>query len=86
MAGITIGKERDENGMPVVYVGKEKIDGIISLEAEAGYYDPARITMTVLLGSVKIKPFTGIPGSGEKKEMEPGKFAFKEGISNDSIQ
>ncbi len=66
--------DRDENGELCLFVGKERIIGVTDVEIDYSPGSPIKAKITAILG-----------GQYEE-ETEPGKFAFKEGISNDNIQ
>ncbi len=68
----------ETTGFMGLYVGKERITGIKDVELDFNLESDSPV----------IAKITAIIGGEDEEEIktEPGKFAFKEGISNDSIQ
>ncbi len=69
-----------DNGVPQLFVGDEPINGVIGVEVDFSPHSHATVKITAILDQNR-------DGFDIKEiKTEPGKFAFKEGISNDSIQ
>jgi len=74
MAYIT-DKGIDETGMPALYVGDERMEGIVSTSVEHGYSEIPKITITAYLKTGEQ------PTPFEVSEKESSRFSFKKGIA-----